>query len=124
MNFDRNDKIIEECARNLVHKCRSSDLGDRIFRNNFVQHDTVLRAMDPTKSPGPDGIHGRMLLHLGPNGQLRLLNIFNQSWKRGRIPLDWKRATVIPIRKADKTAGSPESYRPISLTSLPCKLME
>ncbi|GFV48324.1 putative RNA-directed DNA polymerase from transposon BS [Trichonephila clavipes] len=40
-----------------------------------------------------------MITHLGPSGTQRLLDIFNQSWKSGRLPHEWKRATIIPIRK-------------------------
>ncbi|GBL86271.1 putative RNA-directed DNA polymerase from transposon BS [Araneus ventricosus] len=80
--------------------------------------------MDWTKSPGPDGLHGRMIEHLGPVGRQILLDIFNLSWRDGRLPRDWKRAIIIPIKKPGKEAGSPESYRPIALTSIICKIME
>ncbi|UYV84199.1 hypothetical protein LAZ67_X001497 [Cordylochernes scorpioides] len=33
-------------------------------------------------------------------------------------------AIIIPIHKAVKTENHPQSYRPISITSIPCKLME
>ncbi|GFS54609.1 putative RNA-directed DNA polymerase from transposon BS [Trichonephila clavipes] len=42
----------------------------------------------------------------------------------GQLPRDWKRATVIPIKKCGKTDGTPESFRPIALTSIACKIME
>ncbi|UYV78599.1 hypothetical protein LAZ67_16002109, partial [Cordylochernes scorpioides] len=32
------------------------------------------------------------------------------------IPRDWKTATIIPIKKLDKSADDPKNYRPISLT--------
>ncbi|GFX86379.1 putative RNA-directed DNA polymerase from transposon BS [Trichonephila clavipes] len=81
--------------------------------------DTDLR-----KSPGSDGIHGSMIDHLGLDSQRRLLDIFNNSWKSGRLLRDWKRATVIPIRKPQKDARFPKSYRPIALISISCKIME
>ncbi|GFT63739.1 putative RNA-directed DNA polymerase from transposon BS [Trichonephila clavipes] len=58
--------------------------------------------LDLTKSPGPDGIFGRMLENLGHRGKLRLLDIINLSWKIGRLPAEWKRAIIIPIKKAGK----------------------
>ena len=40
------------------------------------------------------------------------------------IGLIWKHAIVIPILKARKDPRDPSSYRPISMTSAVCKLME
>ena len=39
------------------------------------------------------------------------------------LPEDWKRANVIPIFKKGKTSD-PGNYRPISLTSTVCKVLE
>lgn len=51
-----------------------------------------------------------------------LLDSFNTSWNTGQLPRDWKDALIIPIRKQDKPANDPGSYRPIALTSISCKL--
>ncbi|GFV33758.1 uncharacterized protein TNCV_4568731 [Trichonephila clavipes] len=56
--------------------------------------------LDMTKSSGPEGVFGRMLENLAHRGKLRLLDIINLSWKLGRLPNEWKRATIIPIKKA------------------------
>ncbi|GFW36142.1 cyclic nucleotide-gated cation channel alpha-3 [Trichonephila clavipes] len=77
-----------------------------------------------SKSPGPDGVFGRMLENLGHRGKLRLLDIINLSWKIGRLPAEWKRAIIIPIKKAGKNNWSPKDFRPIALTSTTCKIME
>jgi len=49
--------------------------------------------------------------------------IFNASLNTSKLPLDWKRANITPIFKKGcrSTAGN---YRPVSLTSVPCKLLE
>ncbi|UYV68185.1 hypothetical protein LAZ67_5003291 [Cordylochernes scorpioides] len=44
--------------------------------------------------------------------------------KTGKLPQDCKNATIIPIKKLDKSADDPKTYRPISLTNICCKLME
>ena len=49
--------------------------------------------------------------------------IFRKSLDEGVVPDDWKQANVTPIYKKGKKID-PSNYRPISLTSVPCKVME
>ena len=45
------------------------------------------------------------------------------SLKEGNIPSQWKEAKVVAIyKKGDKKEAG--NYRPVSLTSVPCKLLE
>ena len=54
-----------------------------------------------------------------------LVFIFNASLEQGKIPEDWRCATITPIYKGgNKNKSLPENYRPVSLTSIPCKLFE
>ena len=53
-----------------------------------------------------------------------MVDIFNTSWRTGLLPSSWKKATMIPILKPGKPPNKADSYRPISLTSCLCKLME
>ena len=49
--------------------------------------------------------------------------IFNKSIAESAVPQDWKDAFVVPIfKKGSKSI--PNNYRPVSLTSVVCKLME
>ena len=52
-----------------------------------------------------------------------LLLIYRLSLDTGTVPQDWKHATVTPIFKKG-TKGDPANYRPVSLTSIPCKIFE
>jgi hypothetical protein len=52
-----------------------------------------------------------------------LVLLFNKSVSTGEVPLGWKTATVCPIFKKG-TKGDPGNYRPVSLTSVTCKLLE
>ncbi|GFV35363.1 probable RNA-directed DNA polymerase from transposon BS [Trichonephila clavipes] len=65
-----------------------------------------------------------MIDHLGLSGRQRFFDIINWSWNKGQLPRDCRRATVIPIKKCGKSDGTPESYRPIALTSIACKIMK
>ena len=53
-----------------------------------------------------------------------LLATFNLLWETGTFPAAWREATVVPILKPGKSGLDPLHYRPISLTSSFCKLME
>ena len=75
------------------------------------------------KSDGPDNVPGR-LLKLCANELVDVYQIlFQVSLDLGVVPPDWKEANVVPLfKKGD--ISKPENYRPISLTSLSCKLLE
>ncbi|GAB0207638.1 mitochondrial enolase superfamily member 1 [Grus japonensis] len=49
--------------------------------------------------------------------------IFERSWRTGEVPEDWRKASVIPIFKKGRKED-PGNYRPVSLTSIPGKVME
>ncbi|RMB88786.1 hypothetical protein DUI87_34876 [Hirundo rustica rustica] len=49
--------------------------------------------------------------------------IYHQSWLTGEVPDDWKLANVTPIHKKCGRED-PGNYRPVSLTSVPGKIME
>jgi len=52
-----------------------------------------------------------------------LSTIYQQSWLNGEIPVDWKLANVMPIyRKGQKEDVAKD--RPVSLTSVPGKVIE
>ena len=51
------------------------------------------------------------------------LNIVNLSLKEGVVPFEWKEANIIPLFKKGSRNKS-GNYRPVSLTSVICKLLE
>ena len=52
-----------------------------------------------------------------------LCTIFQCSLNTGTLPSDWRNANITPVfKKGDR--HSAENYRPVSLTSVPCKILE
>ena len=49
--------------------------------------------------------------------------LFDMTLEKGKLPSDWKMANIIPIFKKG-SQNIAENYRPISLTSTLCKMME
>jgi len=49
--------------------------------------------------------------------------IYHQSWLTGEVPDDWRIANIRPIYKKGRKED-PGNYRPVSLTSMPGKIME
>ena len=49
--------------------------------------------------------------------------MLNKSFSAGQLPEDWKRAVITPLHKKG-AKSSRENYRPISLTSIVCKIGE
>ena len=52
-----------------------------------------------------------------------LAHVFNMSLQEGIVPLEWKEANIIPLFKKGSRNKSVH-YRPVSLTSVICKLLE
>ena len=79
--------------------------------------------LDVDKACGPDEMHPRLLKELADEILTPLAMIFRKSLLYGDLPLDWKHANVSPLfKKGAKNIAS--NYRPISLTSIICKIME
>ncbi|CAM4648439.1 unnamed protein product [Caretta caretta] len=87
------------------------------------QVKNYLDKLDVFKSPRPGEMHPRILKELTEEISEPLAIIFEKSWKTGGIPEDWKRANIVPHYKTGNK-DNPGNYRPVSLISVPRKIME
>ncbi|KFP07635.1 RNA-directed DNA polymerase from mobile element jockey, partial [Calypte anna] len=83
----------------------------------------LLSHLDPHKSMGPDRIHPRVMREVAEELAKPLSIVYQQSWLTGEVPDDWKLASVTPIHRKGRKED-PGNYRPVSLTSVPGKVME
>jgi len=75
------------------------------------------------KASGPDDISPKVLIETASVISKPLSIIFTESFSSGEVPSDWRIANVTPIFKKGPKSN-PGNYRPVSLTSCVCKVME
>ena len=78
--------------------------------------------LNRSSSPGPDLIHPRVLKEAAKQLAKSISLIFRKSIGTGCLPDDWKLGHVPIFKKGVR--HNPENHRPISLTSIPCKILE
>lgn len=83
----------------------------------------IIENMKLPTSPGEDGICATFLHNISIYSSVILCKLFTLSMETHCLPSDWKVGKVVPLPKPNN-AHDPTNYRPISLTSLSCKLME
>ncbi|KAH7954713.1 hypothetical protein HPB49_021108 [Dermacentor silvarum] len=111
---------------NTLHPAWTMDRVAALCNEPFQLHE-LTKALDRSgrrSAPGADGITFQMLRNLADAEKARLLDCFNAVWSNGQLPESWLTAIVVPILKARKPATAPSSYRPASLTSAACKVMQ
>jgi len=70
----------------------------------------LLLDLKPSKPPGPDGIHPKVLKELAAEVAAPLTAIFRSSLASGTVPQSWKTANITAIyKKRDKR--DPSNYR-------------
>ena len=82
-----------------------------------------LRQLTEGKAAGPDGIPTKVLKSCAAQLTKPLTIFFKRSLQLGKQPSEWKRPNITPIFKKGSRCKA-ENYRPVSLTSQVCKILE
>ena len=70
-----------------------------------------------------DGLPPKLLKETVEQIRIPLARVFNFSLKEGVVPFEWKETNIILLYK-NGSRNKSENYRPVSLTSVICKLLE
>ena len=82
-----------------------------------------LSEMRPDKAAGSDNMSPRLLKNISIEIAFPVAYIFRKSLDTGYVPQDWRTANVTPLFKKGNRSQA-ENYRPVSLTSQICKVVE
>ena len=119
--FTKEDISSLPVADAKFQEVKSDYLGPLVVTPELVAKK--IKAMKDKKSPGVDGIPPKLLMETVEQISIPLARVFNFSLKEGVVPFEWKAANIIPLFKKGSRNKS-ENYRPVSLTSVICKLLE
>ena len=82
-----------------------------------------LNKLNMNKASGIERIHPSLLRELSEELSGPLSILFRRTLDEGTVPTDWRAANVTPLYKKGNKS-TPGNYRPVSLTSVVCKLLE
>ena len=82
-----------------------------------------LHELNISKSPGPDGLHPRIILDLYEELGKPIAIIFKNSIENKNIPNEWREGCIAALFKTGSRKMA-SYYRPVNLTCILCKVLE
>ena len=99
---------------------------DTFLKRIDITSEIVLKKLQNLKidkASGPDEVHPFILKNCSTILVQPITIIFNLSVKQGSLPKIWKHGRISPLFKKGKR-NVPANYRPVTLTSIICKILE
>ena len=113
-------KVTDSVIPNVLNRTIPK-MDDIVIDNKGVEK--LLSNLKTSKAVGPDCIPNLVLKTCAVELSAGLSTIFQCSIDTGTLPSDWRDANISPVfKKGDRHLA--ENYRPVSLTSISCKLLE
>ncbi len=115
--FSKEDTLnIPKISEKLNYECPNPTFTEEVIK-------LYMDKLDENKAIGVDNVHPKVLKMCSNSICVPLSLIFNESYVSGIVPDLWRKANIVPLFKKGCKL-EPSNYRPISLTSVVCKLME
>ena len=119
--FTREDTSSLPVPETKFNGSEEEKLGQLVVTPEVVA--SKINNMKENKSPGVDGLSPKILKETVEQISKPLAHVFNMSLQEGIVPVEWKVANIIALFKKGSRNKS-VNYRPVSLTSVICKLLE
>ena len=124
------DHFVEQCSTNppappLRHHTPSVDHAD-LFEFKSPTEEEVLFVLQslPVHKSAPDLTSNYILRKCAATICPSLTLLFKESLESSTVPVDWKKAIIVPVYKGKGDAQHPTNYRPISLIPSIAKVFE
>lgn len=117
-SFDENDR--DRSYFSFIPQANNEITVDSLSLDEI---QAALKALDSSKSTGPDGISPKFAKNVASELASPLYWLFNLSLKSGIFPSAWKKSYLVPIFKSGKKSDV-KNYRGIALISCIPKLFE
>ncbi|MCG8078457.1 MAG: reverse transcriptase family protein, partial [Candidatus Thiodiazotropha taylori] len=119
-----NDQFVSAYTKEGTSKIPSKGQSNNPTMDPIQVHcKGVLKDPKIHKATGPDGIPAFILKTTADQIAPILTRLYQFSLDTGEVPTDWRNAHIVPVfKKGEKHL--PSNYRPVSLTSIVCKLLE
>ena len=106
-----------------IHFLRKRFVFEFWFPSRIVSAHLYMTMTSWQVATGPDAIPTRFLHDFAAELAPIMTKLFQLSLDTGKIPDDWREASIVPVcKKGERQLAS--NYRPVSLTSVSCKLLE
>ena len=84
----------------------------------------AIKCLSVGSAPGIDDLPAVFFKKCSNQLSVPLQSIFQKSLVQEKLPSQWKVGKIVPIFKNKGSRSDPKNYRPVSLTSISCKIME